>query len=338
MTPRRIKALTWFAAYLAGGALVFTVADFLRHRSAYERPVPKDELEKVVKGVEEPEPPQDDRVPVKSINQVFHSMNWTGKEDPKPVAQTNKGDQPLPRITMASLLHVVVLQIDTTDPKASVAYVLYTPESRLQKPDGGLEERLLRVGERLAAPHQYAMIDAIGLDGVRFVFDDKGREPETVAPARVPDDRLTIVMVDQAILPDKGESRIATSANPVPYAPKRTTAIGRNEFQLGTDTVREVDQDYSRIISRDVSYKEARDPKSGKKIGLLITSVAPNSIPAEHGLTEGEVVKSINGHPVTSVADAVSFVKQNAESTNTWVVEFEKQGRSFSRTYYSPPR
>jgi hypothetical protein len=338
MSPRRIQSLTWMAAFLAGGALVWTVADFLRHRGAYESPVPQEELERVVKSVEEPEPPKDDRVAVKSINRVFHSMNWTGKEEVKTPTDAEKVDQAPPKLAMSSLLFVLVLQIDTTDPEASIAYVGYTTESQLQKPDSDPEERLLRVGERLAAPHAYARIDSIGLDGVRFVFDDTTREAETVAPAKAPEDRVTIVMVDQAILPDPSQRLISTVANPVPYAPKRTTAIARNEYQLGTDTIGEVDRDYSQILAQDVAYKTARDPKTGQIKGLLITSVTPNSIPAEHGLTEGEIVKSINGSPVTSVAEAVSFVKQNAQSTNTWVVEFEKQGRSYTRTYHSPPR
>jgi hypothetical protein len=338
MSPRRIQTLTWMAAFLAGGALVWTVGDFLRHRADYESPVPQEELERVVKGVEEPEPPKDDRVAVKSINRVFHSMNWTGKEEPKVAPPPGGEPPPPPKVAMSSLLFVLVLQIDTSDSEASIAYVGYTPESKLQKPDADPEERLLRVGERLASPHQYARIEAIGMDGVRFVFDDTAREAETVAPAKPPEDRVTIVMVDQAILPDPSDGSIPTVANPAPYAPKRTTAIARNEYQLGTDTLSEVDRDYSQILARDVAYKTARDPRTGQIKGLLVTSVTPNSIPAEHGLTEGEIVKSINGSPVTSVAEAVSFVKQNAQSTNTWVVEFEKQGRTYTRTYHSPPR
>jgi hypothetical protein len=39
---------------------------------------------------------------------------------------------------------------------------------------------------------------------------------------------------------------------------------------------------------------------------------------------------------VTSVNDAVAFVKANANTTDTWVAVFEKQGREFTRTYHSP--
>ncbi len=339
MSPRRIKTLTWFSALLVGGTLVWTVIVFLRRRGDLERPVSQQELERVVKGVEEPEPPKDDRVQVKALNRVFHSMNWTGKEDPKPVGPgPDEGKVVQALVSMASLLHVLVLQIDTTDPKAGIAYVSYTPESKLQKPDADPEERLLRIGERLGPPHQYALVDGISVDGVRFVFDDPVREPETVHPAKPPEDRVTIVVVDQAILPGTSERLIVANPNPKTYLPKNTEAIGRNEYQLGTETLKEVDRDYSRILAQDVSYKPARDPKTGQVKGLLITRVAPNSIVSQHGVTEGEIVKSINGHPVTSVAEAVSYVKQEADSTNTWVVEFEKQGRTFSRTYKSPPK
>ena len=53
-------------------------------------------------------------------------------------------------------------------------------------------------------------------------------------------------------------------------------------------------------------------------------------------MTSGEIVKSINGHPVTSVNDAVAYVKGEAGTTNTWIVVFEKQGREFTRIYKSP--
>ena len=66
--------------------------------------------------------------------------------------------------------------------------------------------------------------------------------------------------------------------------------------------------------------------------------MTPNSIPAQAGLTEGEVLKSINGHKVTSVNDAIAYVKANANATDTWVAVFEKQGREFTRTYHSPSR
>jgi len=39
---------------------------------------------------------------------------------------------------------------------------------------------------------------------------------------------------------------------------------------------------------------------------------------------------------VTSVNDAIAFVKANSDTTTTWTAVFDKQGREVTRTYYSP--
>ena len=93
--------------------------------------------------------------------------------------------------------------------------------------------------------------------------------------------------------------------------------------------------DYADILSR-LEYRRARNPVDGTVKGIQITKVAPNSIAAQHGLTTGEIVKSINGHPVKSITDAVSYVKKEAATTDVWEVVFEKQGREFTRIYESP--
>jgi hypothetical protein len=41
---------------------------------------------------------------------------------------------------------------------------------------------------------------------------------------------------------------------------------------------------------------------------------------------------------VTSVNDAIAYVKANVNTTDTWTAVFEKQGREITRTYRSPPR
>ena len=79
-----------------------------------------------------------------------------------------------------------------------------------------------------------------------------------------------------------------------------------------------------------------RDPQTGSVVGLRVTHVAPNSIPEAHGLVEGEVVKSINGHPVTSLNSAIAYVKKEAATTDRWIVVIERQGREYTRTYHSP--
>ena len=111
--------------------------------------------------------------------------------------------------------------------------------------------------------------------------------------------------------------------------------VRKNEYQVGLDDIQELNDDYSRILSQDLRYRTHRG-SDGRVDGIQITNVKPGSLPARHGVTGGEIIKSINGHPVKSVNEAIAYVKQEAEKTDTWVVVFEKQGRTYTRTYHSP--
>ena len=121
-----------------------------------------------------------------------------------------------------------------------------------------------------------------------------------------------------------------------PYNPKRTMEIRKNEFQIGTETLAELDRDYTRILSQDLRYRTYRNPRTGNVEGIQITDVRPGSLPAQHGVSKGEVLISINGHPVKGVNDAVAYVKAHADTTDTWEAVFLKQGREITRTYRSP--
>jgi hypothetical protein len=48
------------------------------------------------------------------------------------------------------------------------------------------------------------------------------------------------------------------------------------------------------------------------------------------------VIKSINGHAVSSAQEAIHFAKTNADRYNTWEVEVENMGRTRTITYESP--
>jgi S1-C subfamily serine protease len=143
-----------------------------------------------------------------------------------------------------------------------------------------------------------------------------------------------IVVVDHAVMP-VSERQIFANPNPPAFNPRATQLIRRDEYQVGLDDLQELNDDYSRILSQDLRYRTHRGP-DGRVDGIQITNVSPNSLPARHGVTGGEIIKSINGHPVKSVNEAIAYVKKEAEKTDTWVVVYEKQGRTYTRTYHSP--
>lgn len=337
MNIQRWKGMVWFGSLAVGGFLVFYVYDFLRQKEALAEEIPNEVLVGVLDGVKKPEEQKSDVVDLDAMKRVFFVHDWTGKEKEKPVvaAQGEKPQAP-PKVAVASLLKVLAIKVDTSKPEKSVAYVKFVDPKLAVHVEK--EDVILRNEERLFAPYEDVRVSAITADGVVFAFDDE-RDSETVTtspylPAR---GELGIVMVgpEGAILPQL-QKQIDSASPEVPWNPEQLTQIRKNEWQVGTETLETLDRDYSRILSRDIEYTTWKNPRTGASEGIKINKVAPNSIPAQAGLSEGEILKSINGHKVTSVNDAIAYVKANADGTSEWLAVFEKQGREFTRTYRSP--
>ena len=334
----RWKGLVWLASLAAGGYLVYYVSDFLRHRELYAKGVSEQVLAQALDSIKKPDKPETDVVAYAQIQQVFHAMDWTGKPPPEQPKAATDEVRVVPKIAVSTLLKVQAIKVDTSEAKNSLAWVKFV-DPKLTSHNSVKEDTILRVEERLFSPYQDVRIEAITAAGVLFAFDDAAREQETVQVSPYLSQRgtlgIVVVAPGGAILPQL-QRRIVPSAGADVYVPGRTVQVRKNEYQIGTETLKDLDQDYSRILSQDVSYGTYRNPRTGAVEGIKVNRVAPNALPAQFGLTEGEVLKSINGHKVTSVNDAIAYVKANAEATDTWVALFEKQGREFTRTYHSP--
>jgi hypothetical protein len=339
MNIQRWKGIVWLLSLAVGGFLVFQVAGFLRNREGLAKEVTSEELAAVLDAVKKPEEQKSDVIDYTAIQKVFHDHDWTGKEKPKPVVPVETGPVEKPKKAIASLLKVLAIKVDTGKPERSAAYVKFV-DLELANQAQEREDTILRPEERLFAPYDDVRVESISAAGVVFAFDDDTRERETVttSPYTSSSGQLGIVVVgpDGAIGPELQRQIQLAGPDVPPWRPEQLTALGKNRYQVGTDTLRQLDEDYSRILSRDLSYSTYKNPRTGATEGIKINSVKPGSIPAQAGLSEGEVLKSINGHRVTSVNDAIAYVKANADATDTWVALFEKQGREFTRTYHSP--
>jgi S1-C subfamily serine protease len=60
--------------------------------------------------------------------------------------------------------------------------------------------------------------------------------------------------------------------------------------------------------------------------GIEITEVAPGSIAAQHGVKSGDVIVSVNGTPVNSVQEAISYAKNNADIYSVWTIVVSNAG------------
>ena len=338
MNIQRIKGIVWVGTLLAGAYLAWSVSEVLQNKQVLAEGVSKQARLDVLNDVEEPPPPENNLVAYTEVTRVFHAMNWTGKPDPVVVAPRPEDEVLKPvKTPISQLLAVLVVKVDTGDAAGSRAVVAFT-DPALKAVAKDREDHVLRVGSKLAGKHSYASVSAITAEGVEFSFEEEGREKELVPTVAFPNGGPGIVMAGAggAILPAKSAG-IRTSQNPIPYRPKETLEIAKNEWQLGYETMEGLNDDYSKILSQDVSTRPHRNPSTGRVDGIEITRVKAGSLPAAHGISEGEVLKSINGHEVTGRSDAINFVKKEADHTDTWVAVFEKRGRLITRTYHSPP-
>lgn len=341
MNIQRWKGIIWFGSLVVGGGLVFYVYDFLQQKDVLAEEISDKQLTAVLDGIEPPDEQKTDVIEYSAVEHVFHKYDWTGKEKAPPPPPPGPGTKPeVPKVPVASLLKVLAIKVDTGNPENCAAYIKYT-DQKIALQHTEKEDTILRPGKRLFPPHEGVRVDAITEKGVVFAFDDEKREKETVPTSpylSMLGGELGIVMVgpEGAIKPQVQTQIQQASPDLPPWRLDRLTQVRKNEFEVDAGTLAELDRDYSRILSRDIGYSTYKNPRTGVTEGIKINRVSPGSIPAQAGLSEGEVLKSINGHKVTSVNDAIAYVKANVNGTDTWSAVFEKQGREFTRTYHSP--
>lgn len=339
MNVTRTKSLIWLGSFGLTGYLSFFVYEFIKNQPALQEGVSTKEQVEVLGSVEVPPPPRDELVKYSEIERTFHKLNWTGKAPPKPKPQPTNEVKPKPKLKpVAELLNVLLVQVDTDDQAGSMAFVEFIDPKLKDKRSS--EDRTLHVGEALAAPYEMIVVDAIEVGAVWFRFEaEEPRERELVEPERYASVNGIIVKAgpDGAIQPVRTSViREASPNGSRSFNPKVTQRIRREEFLIGTETIAQIEQDYTSILSRDLRWERHRDPNTGQVTGLRVTHVAPGSLPETHGLLPGEVVKAINGYKVTSLNGAIAYVKKEAATTNDWLVLIERYGREYTRTFHSP--
>ncbi len=86
-------------------------------------------------------------------------------------------------------------------------------------------------------------------------------------------------------------------------------------------------------VANQVSLKPEKDPATGRPDGVRITSIQKGSIAQARGLLLGDKIKSINGTPVNSRQDAVSYVKGPGKGLSRYLVVIERKGKIITLTY-----
>lgn len=286
-----------------------------------------------------PRTPRRDLVAQERVDAVFTALDWLGWPPPEPEPEPDPGpDAAPPVVAVADLLRVEYLQRDVRRPERSLAYVRFTDPALKGPRAGRASTTKLRVGDRLPAPYGSVRLARVEADVAVFGFD--GERADERVPLAELDLGVGALIV---VVPEGQRARVPRdAATPVHIAgeleppPGRTMRVGESHVRIGLVDAAEIARDYPVILTRDVSHRRWRDPRTRRYGGVQVTHVEPGSVAETHGLQAGDVYKSINGTPVTSSAEIIQYVKNHAGTTSVWEVVVERQGLEQVLVFESP--
>jgi hypothetical protein len=337
MNTAQIKLVTWSAAGVLGLGLVAYIAVFLRQRADVMTPVSTDRMRGVLEKVPEIEQRTENTVAFPAVQKGLQRFDWAGKPPPDVQAEAPVADKPKAGPDPVSMfVKIRGLKADADQPERGEVVLKYTSDARVTAVTSDNGTVLKIVGDALDPPLDYIKVAAVTDLGVEFSFTDPpDRKHEILLVNDYP-------LVGYLLVDGDSITQVAAPKTSFPTAPRtggppvHTEKISPTRYRIGTDDANAFQDNYSDILSEDVSYKRHRDPKTGRYDGIEVTAVKPGSIVAQHGIMNGDVIKSINGNPVNSENEAIQFVKTHKDEYDTWEVVIENKGQSRTMTYNSP--
>lgn len=334
MNVSQVKGIIWILSVALTGGLFWYVYSFFNDLDARRQRFDEPAALELLTRESTSEGPKVDVVALADVQRTFIQLNWTGKETQREVVQEAQAT-PLeaPKTPVADLIQIHFIQEDLERPESSEAFISYRDAAKVQIPSK--TPLFLRPGDRLAAPHTGVRVESIDAKGVTFVFDEEGRAAETVLAPRYDVERHIVqVGPEGPVLPPKTAFRAFEGRRPLEN--RQTQLVGKDRYALGTEDLFLFADDYPTIIAREVRHRRHRDPKTGKYDGIELQDVQSGGTVARHGGQAGDVIKSINGHTVTSVSEAITFVKNNKDKYSVWEVVVENKGQERTVIYESP--
>lgn len=337
MSVTRLREIIWIVSLLLTTGLGIYVYDIIVVARNEGNLIDTAEVTKTLQDVEDFSGPKQSLVDTQLIRKTFWDFDWSGKPAPvvveKPVAEpvvTGPVYTPIHEI-----LAVYFVQEDRTNPERSRTFVVYDSSSGVTGKDAELGAVLVP-GDALADPYGNISVKSITIAlGVTFQFEEEGREDESLKTDEF-QTNLVIPKVDADSALRSGLIAIPQGQRGVAWRPEQTTQIGSDSFQIGSQDAVDLGENYAHYLANEVRHRRHRDPQTGKFDGVEIQSVTSGSIAARHGASEGDVIRSINGHPVTSVSEAITFVKNHEDEYSVWDVIISNRGVERTVTYYSP--
>jgi hypothetical protein len=330
MSINQLKAFTWAASLGVAGFLGWYVYDFFQHKAEISKAVSDDEQLAVLTSIPTPEPPKDDVVDYAIVLKTWHNMEWQPRETVVERGPDLPDGPPKPLYKPVSeLLAVLMVQVDGGNAQKSMAQVRFL-DPALDVANRSPDDQILLEGRKLTAPYDTVEVAKITRDGVLFRFTvaegDEPRADELVETTRL-DSGPRIVRVDGAAVVRQTTPAIPAAVHDPKRGgvPQETKLIADDHYLVGVNDRDEIARDYTRILA-ELRFERHRDAR-GKPDGVEIKDVPPGSFAAKYGVKAGQVIKSVNGHPISTVNEGISFAKQNQDKYDTWVIVYEEQGK-----------
>ena len=337
MNVSRLRTTIWIVSALLTAGLGWYVYEIVVVFKNSQSLVASADVKRVLEDVEDVGGPTRSLVSSQLVRETFYDFDWTGKPAPIVVeVETPEAVEAEPIYTpVAEIIDVYFLQVDSARPERSRTFIKYKTAANVLG-DAATVGQVLSPGDSLAEPHQYATIVSVTLDeGVTFAFKDEERPEESLRPEEYATE-VEIPVVDADTVRRPGMAMIPQGRRGASWRPTQTTKVGSDSFQIGSEDAEDLGENYAHILSNEVRHRRHRDPKTGKFDEVEIQSVVSGSVAARHGAQVGDVIRSINGLPVTSVSEAITFVKNHEGEYSTWEVIVSNRGVERTVTYYSP--
>ncbi|MBM3989043.1 MAG: PDZ domain-containing protein [Planctomycetes bacterium] len=342
MNTAQHKLVVWSVTGLLGTGMVMYLALSLTKREEWNKQVPVDRMQSVLSDVPEVSEQRVSLLAASAVERGLKQLDWSGRPPPdKPVEpiEAPKGSDS-PRELVRDLIQIRAIRYDGANPAASEVVFKYKSTAMVVVPTYSDGTYLKRGGDRLDGRLNQIEISAIYPGNVEFRFtNEAGRENELVAPTPF---SLTkhYAYVGEGQAPVSRPSAVGTFVSRRPDSPPeaQTVRISPTKYRVGLEDAQEINDNFAEIMTTEVSIDRHRDPKTKRFDGIEIKQVKPGSIAARHGVEEGDVIKSINGQPVSSKEEAIVYVKNNKDKYDAWEVEIWNKGQTRTVTYYSPKK
>ncbi|TDJ68068.1 MAG: hypothetical protein E2O39_13695 [Planctomycetota bacterium] len=330
MNVATVKLFCWLASAGLTAGLVGYAYDFFSNIKAKRMPLDHDHVGLILEeSAEHSGGKVEHGISYDEIKRTFIHMNWTGDvaPAPPPVDEVELKDAPPIHTPVADLLTILMISVDTSDPSTSTIRVNYRGAG-IKAQEGTLTE-----GDPLPSPHQGVKVSSIRIDGVEFEFDQEGRDTETLQPSSAGDENLIVqVGPDGVRYPVRRKFPTAIDTRPPSF--EHTRLIGTNKYRIGRDDAKYFNDNYAAILTNDVRTKTYYE--DGRRAGIEIQSIKAGSMAANHGIQSGDIIKSVNGHAVTSEHEAIKFFKTNQDKYSVWSVVVLSMGKEKTLIFESP--